>query len=79
MCVCVCAVPVIRTHGPLDGIVSRTELVDVQDKKLDEFHLKDQINKISDDLDQVRDQPLHGSDLSDLRSAFFLHSSYWRR
>ncbi len=46
------AVPVIRTHGPLEGIVSRTELVEVQDKKLDEFHLKDQIDKMTEDLDR---------------------------
>ncbi|KAL6760232.1 voltage gated chloride channel-domain-containing protein [Haematococcus lacustris] len=45
-------VPVIKTHGPLEGMVSRTELVEVQNKKLDEFHLKDQIEKMTDQIDQ---------------------------
>ncbi|GFH23795.1 uncharacterized protein HaLaN_21473 [Haematococcus lacustris] len=33
-------------------MVSRTELVEVQNKKLDEFHLKDQIEKMTDQIDQ---------------------------
>lgn len=37
------AVPVIRTHGPLAGVVCRQDLVDLQNRRLDEFHLQDQV------------------------------------
>ncbi len=47
-----CTVPVIKTHGPLEGVVSRHELFEIQNKKLDDFHLKDQIEKMTEDIDQ---------------------------
>jgi hypothetical protein len=43
---------VIRHYGPLEGIVSRQELVEVQNKQLDEFHLKDHIEKVEEQLEQ---------------------------
>lgn len=46
-------VPVIKYHGPLEGVVSREELVDVQNKKLDAFHLKDDIERMNADIEQV--------------------------
>lgn len=45
-------VPVIRYHGPLEGIVSRKELVDVQNQKLDAFHLKEQIERMDNEIQQ---------------------------
>ncbi|GAX84673.1 hypothetical protein CEUSTIGMA_g12094.t1 [Chlamydomonas eustigma] len=44
-------VPVVRYHGCLEGVVSREELVDIQNQKLDDFHLKDQIDRMNADLE----------------------------
>ncbi|GIL88475.1 hypothetical protein Vretimale_15336 [Volvox reticuliferus] len=45
-------VPVIRWNGPLEGMVSRAELVDVQNAQLDQFHLKEQLEKMAHEIDQ---------------------------
>jgi chloride channel 7 len=44
-------VPVIRTPGPLEGVVSRAELVEVQNAQLDGFHLKEQLDKMAREVD----------------------------
>ncbi|KAG2483148.1 hypothetical protein HYH03_017993 [Edaphochlamys debaryana] len=45
-------VPVVRWNGPLEGLVSRAELVDVQNTQLDSFHLKEQLEKMAHEIDQ---------------------------
>jgi CBS domain-containing protein len=44
-------VPVVRYHGCLEGLVSREGLVDIQNRRLDDFHLKDQIDRMNADLE----------------------------
>ncbi|KAG2451001.1 hypothetical protein HYH02_004271 [Chlamydomonas schloesseri] len=45
-------VPVVRWNGPLEGIVSRANLVEVQNEQLDRFHLKEQLEKMAHEIDQ---------------------------
>eukprot|EP00798_Chlamydomonas_sp_ICE-L_P020089 gene20090-26807_t len=45
-------IPVIRYHGRLEGMISRQELVDIQNKTLDEFHMQDMMTKMSEDIEQ---------------------------
>ena len=41
----------MHVHAPpVQGVVGRQELVDIQNKKLDDFHLKDTIDR----MNQVR-------------------------
>ncbi|KAG2428447.1 hypothetical protein HXX76_011567 [Chlamydomonas incerta] len=45
-------VPVVRWNGPLEGIISRGDLVEVQNEQLDRFHLKEQLEKMAHEIDQ---------------------------
>ncbi len=35
----------------LEGVVGRSELVDIQNKKLDDFHLKDTLDRMDADIE----------------------------
>uniref|UniRef100_A0A383VTF4 Chloride channel protein n=1 Tax=Tetradesmus obliquus TaxID=3088 RepID=A0A383VTF4_TETOB len=43
-------VPVIRCHGPLEGMVTRGDIVEVQNHKLDRFHVKEQLAQAASDI-----------------------------
>ncbi|PNH00895.1 Chloride channel protein CLC-d [Tetrabaena socialis] len=44
-------VPVVRWNGPLEGLVSRADLVHVQNEQLDKFHLKEQLEKMAKEIE----------------------------
>lgn len=45
-------VPVIREHGPLEGMVTREGIVAVQNQRLDKFHVKQHIEEAQHDLEK---------------------------
>eukprot|EP00879_Flechtneria_rotunda_P030328 GHRR01032951.1.p1 GENE.GHRR01032951.1~~GHRR01032951.1.p1 ORF type:complete len:322 (+),score=104.07 GHRR01032951.1:936-1901(+) len=47
-------VPVIRQHGPLEGMVSRNDIVNVQNTQLDRFHVKEHMQQVAQDIDRGR-------------------------
>eukprot|EP00878_Enallax_costatus_P010897 GHUV01011381.1.p1 GENE.GHUV01011381.1~~GHUV01011381.1.p1 ORF type:complete len:670 (+),score=126.18 GHUV01011381.1:946-2955(+) len=47
-------IPVIRQHGPLEGMVSRVDIVGVQSHQLDKFHVKENLQQASKDIEGGR-------------------------
>jgi predicted transcriptional regulator len=42
--------PVVAQHGPIEGVVTRGDLVAAQNHKLDQFHIQDKIDELTHEV-----------------------------